>query len=104
LNAPDTPPAPAPRTVQLTPRDLQLLSKVAEQPPLPIDVLAARHFAGVRKTALNRLRLLVVAGYLKSERLQLLDRPAPVLFYSTTAKARNALQRLTLLGERFRDA
>jgi hypothetical protein len=71
---------------------------------LPMELLAARHFGGVRKTALNRLRLLVVAGYLTSERIQLLERPAPVLFYSTTPKAKKALVRRTLLGERFSDA
>ena len=90
--------------MQLTLRDLGVLGDVAEQPPLPLDVLAQRHFAGVRKTALNRLRLLVVAGYLKSERLQLLERPGPVVFYYPTAKATGALARLSLLGQRFADA
>jgi hypothetical protein len=104
LNAPNTSPAPVQRTAQLTLRDLQLLAEVAERPPLPLELLAARHFAGIRKTALNRLRRLVLAGYLTSEQIQLLERPAPVLFYSATPKAKQALERRPLLGERFGDA
>jgi hypothetical protein len=104
LNAPNTSPAPVQRTAQLTLRDLRLLAEVAERPPLPLELLAARHFAGIRKTALNRLRRLVLAGYLTSEQIQLLERPAPVLFYSTTPKPKKALERRTLLGERFSDA
>jgi hypothetical protein len=90
--------------VQLTLRDLALLSEAADNPPLPLDVLATRHFRGVRKTALNRLRLLVRAGYLTAEPIQLLDRPAPILFYAATGKAKSALARCTLLGERLSDA
>ena len=66
-------------------------------------MLAARHFTA-RKTALNRLRLLVRAGYLSSERLQLLEQPAPVLFYSPTPKGRHALARLSLTSQGFADA
>ena len=90
--------------MQLTLRDLTMLSEAADNPPLPLDVLATRHFRGVRKTALNRLRLLVRAGYLTAESVQLLDRPAPVLFYAATVQAKSTLARRTMLGERFSDA
>jgi hypothetical protein len=90
--------------VQLTLRDLALLSEAADNQPLPLDVLATRHFRGVRKTALNRLRLLVRAGYLTAEPIQLLDRPGRVLFYAATGKAKSTLARCTLLGERLGDA
>jgi hypothetical protein len=90
--------------VQLTARDLLVLGDVAERHPLPLELLATRHFGGVRKTALNRLRLLVTAGYLTCERIQLLDRPSPIAFYSSTAKGRAALVRFTVLGQRVADA
>lgn len=99
MNAPNT----RKRSVlTLTVRDLRILEATAERSPLPFDALAG-HF-GARKTALNRLRALVVAGYLKSEPKQVIDRPAPVLFYSPTAKATDALRRMSSRGQRFDDA
>jgi hypothetical protein len=83
----------------LTVRDLRILAAVTDRSPLPLDALTG-HF-GARKTALNRLRSLVLAGYLTSERKQVIDRPAPVLFYTPTRKATDALRRISAEGQRF---
>ncbi len=83
----------------LTARDLRMLAELSDRAPLPIDRLL-RHFQA-RKTALNRLGALVRAGYLTAERVQLIDRPAPVLFYSPTGKANHVLARVSEFAQRF---
>jgi hypothetical protein len=68
-----------------------------------LDQLARNHFAS-RKTALNRLRLLVRGGYLSREAVPLLDQPQPTSVYTLTTQGDDALRRLSLLSERILDA
>jgi hypothetical protein len=70
----------------------------------PLEHLAAHHFRGTRKTALNRLRLLVRAGYLHRHEEPLLDKPSPTSFYRVTRQGLEKLRLISLLSDRIPNA
>ena len=55
------------QAVQLTPRDLSILSDVVRFGALTVEQIGRRHFDSVL-TAYGRLKALADAGYLRSER------------------------------------
>jgi hypothetical protein len=92
--------APTPRRVCLTPRDQAILEHILVLDGAPLEHLAAHHFRGTRKTALNRLRLLVRAGYLHRQEAPLLDKPSPTSFYRLTRQGLEKLRLMSLLSDR----
>ncbi|HEX6460698.1 MAG TPA: hypothetical protein VF032_17395 [Thermoleophilaceae bacterium] len=96
--------APTPRRVCLTPRDQAILEHILVLDGAPLEHLAAHHFRGTRKTALNRLRLLVRAGYLHRQEAPLLDKPSPTSFYRLTRQGLEKLRLISLLSDRLPNA
>lgn len=96
--------AATPRRVCLTPPDQVILEHVLVLDGAPFEHLAAHHFRGARKTALNRLRLLVRAGYLHRQEAPLLDKPSPTSFYRVTRQGLEKLRLISLLGDRIPNA
>jgi hypothetical protein len=93
-----------PRRVCLTPRDQTILEHILVLDGAPLEHLAAHHFRDKRKTALNRPRLLVRAGYLHRQEVPLLDKPSPTSFYRVTRQGLEKLRLISLLSDRIPNA
>lgn len=63
------------RKTALTARDLELLVELVERRCESLAYLQHRYFGGVRKTAINRLRRLELAGYVTREEIKPIESP-----------------------------